>query len=54
MIRPQVGWEVRRSGLYREHLETLDAPYYARGQERLEGQQEWTQGRAFKQVRSGL
>ena len=51
MIRPQVGWEVRRNDLYREHLEALDASYFARGRARLEGQQKWTQGRAFKQVR---
>jgi hypothetical protein len=39
------GWQARRERLYREHLATLDAPYFARAKERLEGQRRWTEGR---------
>jgi lysophospholipase L1-like esterase len=45
---PQVGWESLRDERYREHLGTLDTPYYAKGKQRLEGLTRWTQGRANK------
>lgn len=41
-------WEEARDERYREHLATLDTPYYARGKQRLEGLIRWTQGRANK------
>lgn len=47
-VQPRPGWEVRRQQRYREHLASLDAPYYARGQEHLRGLELWTQGRAKK------
>lgn len=40
-------WEATRRRLYEEHWATLDAPYFARGQERLEGLRRWAQGRGF-------
>lgn len=46
--RPQADWEQIRDELYREHLGTLDTPYYAKGKQRLEGLIRWTQGRANK------
>lgn len=45
---PQDDWEEVRDERYREHLSTLDTPYYARGKQRLEGLIRWTQGRANK------
>ena len=45
---PQAGWESLRDERYREHLGTLDTPYYAKGKQRLEGLTRWTQGRANK------
>lgn len=50
-VHPRPGWEARRDLLYRRHLERLEAPYFVRGRERLDGQRKWTQGRAFRQVR---
>lgn len=41
-------WEPARDELYRQQRETLDAVYYARGEERLEGLIRWTKGRASK------
>ena len=46
--RPQANWEALRDEQYREHLGTLDTPYYAKGKQRLEGLIRWTQGRANK------
>lgn len=45
---PQADWEAIRDERYREHLGTLDTPYYARGKQRLAGLLRWTQGRANK------
>jgi lysophospholipase L1-like esterase len=45
VVQPRRGWQTRRDQLYREHLATLDAPYFARAKERLEGQRRWTEGR---------
>jgi hypothetical protein len=39
------GWKERQQQLYREHFAMLDTPYFARGQEHLEGLRKWTQGR---------
>lgn len=47
-IEPVAGWQALRQQRYREHLETLDAPYYARGKEHLDGLKRWTQGRTKK------
>ena len=46
-IRRQ-GWRTGRSERYRTHLASLDHAYFARGKERLEGLQRWTQGRSPK------
>jgi hypothetical protein len=48
LIAPRADWEKDRERLYQEHLTTLDAIYYARGKQRLEGLIRWTQGRAGK------
>lgn len=48
LCHPQADWEVIRDKRYREHLATLDTPYYAKGKQRLEGLTRWTQGRANK------
>jgi phospholipase/lecithinase/hemolysin len=45
-VQPQPNWQTRRQDAYAQHLATLDALYYARGKERLEGLRKWTQGRA--------
>jgi hypothetical protein len=42
------GWKERQKQRYQEHLATLDTPYYARGQEHLDGLRKWTQGRVMK------
>ncbi len=44
----QADWESLRDERYREHLATLDTPYYAKGKQRLEGLRRWTEGRANK------
>jgi len=38
------GWEVVRDELYRRHFDTLDALYYAKGQQRLDNLRAWTRG----------
>jgi hypothetical protein len=47
-VKPVANWESTRQQLYRQHLATLDAPYYARGQEHLEGLRRWAKGRVTK------
>jgi hypothetical protein len=42
------GWKERQRELYDDHFARLDTPYFARGQEHLEGLRKWTQGRATK------
>jgi lysophospholipase L1-like esterase len=51
-VLPQPGWELRQDQSFKGHLTTLDAPYYARGKERLAGQRKWVEGRARTQTRS--
>jgi hypothetical protein len=41
-------WKEVQQRRYREHLATLDTPYYARGQEHLDGLRKWAQGRVKK------
>lgn len=48
VLKPSKDWKARRQVLYQEHLATLDAPYYARGQEHLEGLRRWAKGRVNK------
>ncbi len=48
LVRPRAGWQARQQQLYVQQLATLDAIYYARGRQRLEGLRRWTQGRAEK------
>lgn len=48
LVIPRADWKAAREPLFREHLATLDAIYYARGKQRLEGLILWTQGRASK------
>ncbi len=43
---PTEGWEARRDTAFKEHLEGIDALYYAHGQQRLLNLHLWTQGRA--------
>jgi lysophospholipase L1-like esterase len=45
-VPPTEGWSRRRDKLYQDQLAKLDAAYFARGKERLEGLQRWTEGRA--------
>jgi hypothetical protein len=47
-VKPQDGWEQQRQQAFADHLATLDAPYYARGQEHLEGLRKWAHGRVTK------
>jgi len=47
------GWKPAQERLFREQLATLDAPYYARGQEHLAGLRRWTEGRVKKKRTSG-
>jgi hypothetical protein len=51
-LRPQSGWQAKRSESYAERLASLHASYYARGMARLDGLRKWTQGKAPK-VRPG-
>ena len=39
-------WQARRDELFTQHWNTLDPVYFARGKQRLQGLQRWTQGRA--------
>ena len=39
------GWEKRRDMKFQQHLDSLDALYYAHGQQRLDNLHLWTQGR---------
>lgn len=41
-------WRNRRDARYRNHWKTLEAVYFERGQERLDGLRRWTQGRATR------
>jgi tetratricopeptide (TPR) repeat protein len=41
-------WKAGQQRKYREHLATLDTPYFARGQEHLDGLRKWAQGRVKK------
>ncbi len=45
-VHPTSGWKSRRDADWRQHLNSLDAMFYIRGQQRLEGLRLWTQGRA--------
>ena len=47
-VKPREGWEQQREQAFADHLATLDAPYYARGQEHLEGLRKWAHGRVTK------
>ena len=46
LVHPTSGWELRREEVFRDHMQSLDAMYFIRGQQRLKGLQLWTQGRA--------
>ena len=46
IVRPASGWEERREEAFRTHFESLDAFYFAKGQEALEALRCWTQGKA--------
>ncbi len=48
LVAPRSDWKPVRERAYQQHLATLDALYYARGKQRLEGLISWTQGRANK------
>ena len=48
LAQPRSDWRTLQHERYREHLGTLDAVYYAKGKQRLEGLRRWTQGRAKK------
>jgi lysophospholipase L1-like esterase len=48
VVVPVDKWQDQRARLYAKHLGTLDAVYYAKGKQRLEGLRRWTQGRANK------
>ncbi len=45
-VHPTEHWARRRDQAFLKHLQSLDAMYYVRGQQRLEGLRRWTQGRA--------
>jgi hypothetical protein len=47
-VRPQGDWQQQCDARFLEHLQSLDAMYYIRGQQRLEGLLKWTQGRASR------
>jgi hypothetical protein len=48
VVQLAANWKDRQQELYRNHLATLDTPYYARGQEHLDGLRKWAQGRVKK------
>jgi len=48
VVQASGAWQNRRDELYLKHLGTLDAVYYAKGKQHLEGLTRWTQGRANK------
>jgi hypothetical protein len=52
LVRLPNGWKEQQQKLYSEHFAKLDTPYFARGQEHLEGLRKWAQGRVTK-LRSG-
>lgn len=52
VVTPGENWKELQQEQYRDHLATLDTPYYARGQEHLDGLRKWAQGRV-KKLRSG-
>ncbi len=46
VLTAQSGWEVKRQQQYSDHLASLPGFYFVQGQERLNGQTMWAQGRA--------
>ncbi len=48
LVTPRADWKAVRALPFRQHLATLDAIYYTRGKQRLEGLIRWTQGRTNK------
>ena len=46
IVRLESGWEERREEAFQTHFESLDAFYFAKGQETLEALRCWTQGKA--------
>ena len=46
LVQPRPQWEEVKQARYREHLDSLDAVYFARGQEHLENLRGWASGRA--------
>lgn len=52
-VKPTDAWQSRRDATLLKHLQSLDAMYYIRGQQRLEGLQTWTQGRVRRIKGSG-
>lgn len=46
VVRPRGGWRQRQEPRAREHLSSLDAFYFAKGQERLKAVRKWAAGRA--------
>ncbi|MGE0758616.1 MAG: hypothetical protein AB7F89_14315 [Pirellulaceae bacterium] len=47
-VEADPGWRSRQQQRYQEHLSTLEAPYFARGREHLDGLRKWTSGRVQK------
>ena len=45
LVRPVASWYADRDRRYAEHLASLDALYFARGQQHLDGLMAWAQGR---------
>jgi lysophospholipase L1-like esterase len=46
VVMPIEAWQARRDAAYRQHLESLPAIYYARGQDRLRAEQGWAHGQS--------
>ncbi|MGB2821615.1 MAG: tetratricopeptide repeat protein, partial [Phycisphaerae bacterium] len=46
VVHPAAGWKKRRDEKVRQHTESLDDFYFAKGQERLEAVRKWAAGRA--------
>jgi hypothetical protein len=46
VVHPQAGWEERREKLCQDHLDGLEALYFAVGQKRMEAVQRWARGLA--------
>jgi tetratricopeptide (TPR) repeat protein len=49
IVRPQENWEETRDRQYADHLGTLDAIYYFRGQQHLDSLSRWAEGRITKE-----